>query len=356
MHRDLIALLRCPACERSSLVLHAFHEHGPVCPEGVLVCEDCGRWFGISDHVLDLLPDALADIQCRCSFWQHHRERLVALELAEPSAGPAAAEAGLEVQAAQRRYFEGLADRSDQFSYEEFMGTAFWRAEDSRLYERWLPQIERGSLVLDVGCGDGRTTFQLTGELRVLAFDLSTRQVRRAVDRARAAGLLHRFTFFVADANSFPVADGVVDCVLMDGVLHHLPEPARALRETARVLTGGGRYFGKENNATPLRPLFDWLQRLRPLWFEEAGPEQLISPAALRSWAAEAGLSIEVEPEVFLPPHAFGRMGEARARRVLDATDRLGRRTPLVRGWGGLLAIEGRKQPAAMGAHTVSGA
>jgi ArsR family transcriptional regulator len=38
-----------------------------------------------------------------------------------------------------------------------------------------------------------------------------------------------------------PLADGQVDLAAMALVLHHLPEPARALAEAHRVLTRGGR-------------------------------------------------------------------------------------------------------------------
>ncbi len=343
MNQDLVSLLRCPGCGQPGLRLHAFAGGDGPCEEGVVDCPRCGRWYPITGFVLELVAGPLADQELRAAFWATHREQLVELGLEQHHEEPEPAGEEVELQAGQRRYFDSLAEGEGQTSYEHFMGTSFWRAEDSRLYGGWLPKIEPDSLVLDVGCADGRTTFQLAGHARVLAFDLSAKQIRRAVERARQDGLLESFTFFVADASRFPVADASVDCVLMDGVLHHLPRPADALEETARVLRPGGVYFGKENNDTPLRPIFDWLQRRRPLWFEEAGPEQLISTARIHQWAERAGLSVAVEPTVFLPPHAFSRMSAARTRRVLDATDRLAGRLPGLGKWGGLLVIEGRK-------------
>jgi ubiquinone/menaquinone biosynthesis C-methylase UbiE/uncharacterized protein YbaR (Trm112 family) len=353
MHADLTSLLRCAACDRSGLRLHVFSEFAPsVCEEGVLACQDCRRWFPIADLVLELLPDALADTEVRRAFGERHAGRLAELGLLEPDETASDAGGAFEVQAAQRRYFDDVAVREDRFGYRNFMRSSFWRAQDARMFARWLPQIEPGALVLDVGCGDGRTTFQLAGRARVVGFDLSSEQVRRAVERARREGVLDRFTFFVGDASTFPIADRAADYVLMDGVLHHLPEPARALQETARVLREGGCYFGKENNDTPVRPLFDWLQRVRPLWFEEAGPSPVISVAAIKQWGEEAGLSLAVESEVFLPPHAFGRLDAERTRRVLDATDRVCRSIPRLSGWGGILVIEGKRVPSAALAHS----
>jgi ubiquinone/menaquinone biosynthesis C-methylase UbiE/uncharacterized protein YbaR (Trm112 family) len=351
MHRDIASILRCPVCHRSPLALHAFSEDvDPLCREGVLTCERCGRWYPISDYLLELLPDELADAELRRSFWERYRDRLAEIGLEQPAGRSPAGDERYELQLAQRDYFDGLVDRKDRFNYEHFMTTTFWRAQDARLYGRWLPHIDPGALVLDVGCGAGRTTFQLAGRARVVAFDLSPKQARRAVDRARAEGLLDRFMFFIGDASEFPLVERSMDCVLMDGVLHHLPDPARTLEETTRVLRDGGRYFGKENNETPLRPIFDWLQRLRPLWVEQAGAEPVISTTTLTRWAESAGLTISVEPEVFLPPHVFGRLDETQARRILDSTDRLFRRLPFVRDWGGLLVFDGEKRPGRAGA------
>lgn len=345
MHRDFVPLLRCPGCRSAGLALHSLDdEAGPVAREGALSCGECRRWFPIADHLLELVPDDLVDATAHQAFWECHRERLAALGLDEPHFDGAGAGAAFEVQAGQRRYFDGLAERADEHSYEQFMGTPFWRAEDARLYGRWLPRIEQGALVLDVGCGDGRTTFRLADRARVLAFDLSAAQLRNAIERARSEGLLERFSFFVGDATACPVADESVDVVLMDGVLHHLPDPPRAVREVGRLLKQGGRYFGKENNKSPLRPLFDWLQRLRPLWVEEAGPEQLIAPDEITEWARAAGIELAVEPAVYLPPHVFARLNESQARRLLEVSDRFCSRIPFVKEWGGLLVIEGVRQ------------
>ena len=87
-----------------------------------------------------------------------------------------------------------------------------------------------------------------------------------------------------ADATRFPVRTASLDYVLAYGVLHHVPDPPRVCREIDRVLRPGGLYLGSENGTSVFRGLFELLQRLRPQWYEEAGPEALFSA---RSFDAE---------------------------------------------------------------------
>lgn len=87
-------------------------------------------------------------------------------------------------------------------------------------------------LVVDVGCGNGAYVSRLRAErpaLRVLGLDLSPGLA--AATGAPAA---------VADAARLPLPDGVADGVLCLHMLYHVPEPAAAVAEVARVRAPGG--------------------------------------------------------------------------------------------------------------------
>ena len=106
-----------------------------------------------------------------------------------------------------------------------------------------------GLTVLDAGCGTGNYARALLAHVaRVEAVDLSAGMLEVARRKLADAALEHRAAFRQAAIEDLPLPDGAVDGVVVNQVLHHLPDdpaagwPAhhRALRELARVLRPGG--------------------------------------------------------------------------------------------------------------------
>jgi hypothetical protein len=128
-------------------------------------------------------------------------------------------------------------------------------------------------------------------------------------------------------------------------VLHHLPDPAETCREIARVLKTGGTYFGSENNKTAFRTVFDALQKIWPLWHEEAGAEPLISEADLKRWLTPHGFQVTTRTSVFLPPHLVNLLGRSAGPAALNATDLL-RAVPWLGRQGGLVLVTAVKGAA----------
>jgi SAM-dependent methyltransferase len=103
--------------------------------------------------------------------------------------------------------------------------------------------------VLDAGCGTGNYARALLGHVaRVEALDRSAGMLGIARRKLAEAGISDRAGFHQASIEAVPLADGAVDGVVVNQVLHHLPdEPAagwpthrRVLRELARVLRPSG--------------------------------------------------------------------------------------------------------------------
>lgn len=78
-------------------------------------------------------------------------------------------------------------------------------------------------LVLDIGCGFFTDKFAFGADVAYVGLDIS--------DRARDVR---------ADAHRLPFADASVDWVLLVGVLEHVDDPDRVLKEARRVLKPGG--------------------------------------------------------------------------------------------------------------------
>jgi SAM-dependent methyltransferase len=221
----------------------------------------------------------------------------------------------------------------------------FWVAADAIAFSGWRRRIQPGRWLLDVGCGQGRSAFKLMDlDIRIVAFDVSKEMVRQAVKRYREGHFAARATFFVADASRFPIRNACLDYVLVYGVLHHVPDPRAACLEVARVLKAGGVYFGSENNETVFRAAFDVLQKAFPIWYEEAGPEALISARTMEEGFRGTGVGLNTRTSVFLPPHLINLLPRGLGLPVLRLTDRLCGAIPGLSGNGGLILVEGLKR------------
>ena len=128
--------------------------------------------------------------------------------------------------------------------------------------------------VLDVGTGTGLIPLELCRvepSARVLGVDLADSMLRHAREHARSAGLESRIRFEKVDAKGLPFADGAFMAVMSNSIVHHIPRPATAFAEMARVLAPGGRVFVRDL----LRPADEatW-QGLVETYAGEASPKQ----------------------------------------------------------------------------------
>lgn len=337
---EALSLVACPRCRGG--LNHSILEGRGECDilEAVVWCASCREWFPLEDGVLDLLLGDLAYPDDRARFVRRYANRLRELGLSESAR---AGEGGTELQSKQQSHFDWYTQNEKQ-TYLEYEQMPFWQAADAMAFEDWARRISPGARLLDVGCGNGRSTFKL-GHLgiRILGFDVSKGAIRQAERRARGGTSAARISFMAADASRFPVRTSVIDCVLAYGVLHHLPDPRAACSEAARVLKPGGLYLGSENNRSVFRRVFEWIQKLRPLWYEEAGPEFLISARMMEEAFSATTVSVRTRSTIFVPPHLANFFSRWSAS-LLRISDRIGRAIPWIRDNGGLLLIEGVKR------------
>ncbi|MFJ6938691.1 class I SAM-dependent methyltransferase [Streptomyces sp. NPDC101132] len=136
----------------------------------------------------------------------------------------------------------------DHTHVQEFFGAraAAWDTkfpDDAPAFEAAVAEfgLRPGDRVLDAGCGTGRALTPLRRAVgpsgTVVGADLTPEMLARAVAAGRdGAGAL-----LCADVARLPLRDGCLDAVFAAGLIAHLPEPARNLRELARVVRSGGR-------------------------------------------------------------------------------------------------------------------
>lgn len=106
-----------------------------------------------------------------------------------------------------------------------------------RIYEF---KASAGKLVLDVGAGNG---FVMSHYARAGARAFGIELTERGVGLCRRRFKVEGVRAFVTrgDAENLPFPDGFFDAVTSMGVLHHVPDPERAINEIRRVLKPGGR-------------------------------------------------------------------------------------------------------------------
>jgi ubiquinone/menaquinone biosynthesis C-methylase UbiE len=177
-------------------------------------------------------------------------------------------------------------DREHQLGTREF----FDSIERHRYteYAPWMPRVMgfdkfRGARLLEIGCGMGTDLLQFArGGARCIGVDLTPRSVEIARHRFGLYGM--NGDFMLADGEQLPFASESFDVVYSNGVLHHTPDTAGAIREVHRVLRPGG-----------VAKVMLYYRNSLNYWFEIVLRRGLLGGEFLRRRSAEEIMSRVVE-------------------------------------------------------------
>lgn len=131
-----------------------------------------------------------------------------------------------------------FTDAADSLAYFE------WRNHQYFNYIDLMPvHGQVGKVVLDYGCGPGHDLVgfaEYSSPRRLIGMDVSATSIREARDRLA----LHRGNVELLtldpEEQQIPLADASVDYIHCSGVLHHMADPERILREFRRILRPDG--------------------------------------------------------------------------------------------------------------------
>jgi SAM-dependent methyltransferase len=165
-----------------------------------------------------------------------------------------------------------------------------------------LLDARSGELILDIGCGDGTLTQQITAAgASTIGLDASTEMV----EAARAKGV----DAFVADAQALDLEAqagrfGQFDAAFSNAALHWMLDPAAVARGVFSLLRPGGRFVGEmggEGNVRILRRGIreELTERGYPVPAED--PQWYASPSAFRRVYLDAGFE-EIEANLIERP------------------------------------------------------
>ncbi len=138
-----------------------------------------------------------------------------------------------------------------------------------------------GKSVLDLGCGDGTFTQTLTqmGATQVLGLDPAS----AAIDKARRDSEgIPNLRFEVGNVYQLDALKQRFDIVLFRGVLHHLPDAAKAVKIAARM--ADEIVILEQNGANPILKI---LEKVSP--YHRQHEEQSFLLSTHRKWCSDAG-------------------------------------------------------------------
>jgi 2-polyprenyl-3-methyl-5-hydroxy-6-metoxy-1,4-benzoquinol methylase len=144
----------------------------------------------------------------------------------------------------------------------------------------------QGKTVLDVGCGDGAYTseFPALGARKVLGIDPASAAVEAATIRCELMGIDKVARFAVGNIYALDrlLSEESFDCIVIRGVLHHLPDAERAI---SALSSYGGTLIIVEPNGS--NPILKVLERYSKYHVEHE--EQSFTPQLIRRWLRDAG-------------------------------------------------------------------
>lgn len=130
---------------------------------------------------------------------------------------------------------------------------------------------QRQGRVLEVGVGTGLSLPAYGKHLEIVGIDLSTEMLEKARERVAKGRLDHITGLHEMDAGELEFADGSFDTVVAMYVMTVVPEPAKVMRELARVCAPGGEvilvnHFSQdhgvrgwvERRMAPFADVFGW--------------------------------------------------------------------------------------------------
>lgn len=146
-------------------------------------------------------------------------------------------------------------------------------AETSKIvYDYWdeklisMLEISKNDTVLEYGCGIGTISNKISSRL-VVGIDIS----KNLLKIARKAGSYSYFV--VADGEKLPFKKRVFDKIIGRGIVHHLSNPEKGVKEINAVLKEDGKMvFSEPNN---MSPLIRFIRKFLKIFKHEYSKEQI---------------------------------------------------------------------------------
>ena len=169
-------------------------------------------------------------------------------------------------------------------------------------------QLENGELpinqqlLVDAGCGTGLYSAALVKNARKIeAIDLNAGMLNIAKDKMKLEGKNGLINFYLSSIDSLPLEDNTADAVMINQVLHHLPDNStrgwshheKVFREFWRVLKSGGMLIINSCSPEQIESGF-WFYHLIPEAMQKI-KQKVINLSDLNNLLKDCGFSNTVQ-------------------------------------------------------------
>jgi len=176
--------------------------------------------------------------------------------------------------------------------------------------EKVVPLAE--GKVLEIGIGSGLNLPFYSAERVQHVWGLDPSPEMLDMTRKNISTVKFDVKFIKAGAEQIPLADGIVDTVLVTYTLCTLPQTLPALGEIHRVLGRHGKLLFCEHGTAPDKSIQVWQDRLNPIWKRFAGGCNLNRP--IPSLLEQSGFEIIEMESMYIPgwkPASYNFWGTA---------------------------------------------
>ncbi len=161
----------------------------------------------------------------------------------------------------RRETYAFLADKKRTMAFYKILSkiydviNPFFYTNTMRASVVGLAEINQNSYILDVGCGTGYTTEEISRKAadgEIVAVDITLPQLKKAIRRLKS---LTNMLFLRGDAENLPFKNNVFGAVVSVGAMEYFQNPKKVVQEMRRVLKKKGKIvIGAPN--------LDWFKKL----------------------------------------------------------------------------------------------
>jgi SAM-dependent methyltransferase/uncharacterized protein YbaR (Trm112 family) len=218
--------------------------------KGLLICEECGHWYPLSNFVPELLPDHLRDWEKDINFLSEISENLPRKlhkkllkkanqlqkqknNIFDDALAYKKAEMSIKEKISDKDFFDPGYSSPFNKDNPEFSGNLIKR------FSLVLPflELEKNNVVLDVGSGYSWTTeWLLKMGFEAIGLDICRTYIDIGIERMRK----HRPHLIIADIENLPIKDTCLNSILCYDSFHHIPNRKKAMAHFSSSLKKDG--------------------------------------------------------------------------------------------------------------------